>query len=228
MVDTYRIRTNSFLDSKATDSLMQLVTNEKKERIKRFVHREDALRCLLGDLLSRYALGKRTGLKNSELKFMVNEYNKPLLVAPEHLHFNVSHSGNWAVCAVADKLVGIDVEYVKNIDLKIAERFFTNYEYDSLVKQDPKNRIRYFYTLWTLKESYIKADGRGLSLPLDSFSIEINNDSISVITDNELKSCFFEMYEIDNFHISSVCSLDSSFNTTLKEVTYFDLLQALA
>lgn len=227
MVDAYKIRTNSFLDSKAADLLMQLVTNEKKERIKRFVYKEDALRCLLGDLLSRYALCKRTGYKSSELKYRINEYNKPLLVTPEHLYFNVSHSGNWAVCAVADKLVGIDVEYIKSIDFKIAERFFTNYEYDNLLKQDPKNQLRYFYTLWTLKESYIKADGRGLSLPLDSFSIEIKKDSISVSTDNELKSCFFKIYEIDDFHISSVCSLDSRLNNAVAEVTSFDLLQAL-
>lgn len=228
MVDTYRIQTNSFLYNTATDSLMQLVTNERKERIKRFLHNEGALRCLLGDLLSRYTICIRSGCKNSELKHRVNEFNKPLLVNPKQLYFNISHSGNWVFCAVEDKLVGIDIEYIKFIDFKIVKRFFTNHEYNSLLKQYPENQIRFFYTLWTLKESYVKAVGRDLSLPLDSFSIEINNDSISVATDNELKSCFFKIYEIDHFHISSVCSLDSSFNTTVKEVTSFDLLQELA
>lgn len=227
MIDIYKIQTNTYYDNKVIDSLMKLVSDGKRERIKTFMFQQDSLRSLLGDLLSRYAICKRTKYKNSQLKFGVNDYNKPVLIKPSELHFNISHSGNWVVCAVADELVGIDVEFIKNINFEIAKRFFTKDEYSDLIKQNPTNQLKYFYLIWTLKESYIKADGRGLSLPLNSFCINIKNNRISVITNNELSYCFFRRYDIDNFHISSVCSLENSFSDTIKEVTVFELLQTL-
>lgn len=227
MIDIYKVDIREYSDTKLINLLMQLVSQERREKVEKFMFHQDSLRCLLGDLISRYAICKITGYKNSELKFNVNAYNKPFLVEPSNLHFNVSHSGNVVVCAVADELVGIDVEYIKTIDFDIAKRFFTKEEYSSLMNQDPENQVKYFYLIWTLKESYIKADGRGLSLPLNSFSIDIKRNKISVITNNQLKCCFFKKYDIDDFHISSVCSLDSSFSNVIKEVSVHDLLKTL-
>lgn len=133
---------------------------------------QDSLRCLFGALLSRYAICKISNYKNDELKFDVNSYNKPFIIKPNNLCFNISHSGKWVVCAVSNNPVGIDVEYIKSIDFDIAKTFFTKEEYINLMNQDIKTK-KYFYLMWTLKESYVKADGRGLSLPLNSFSINI-------------------------------------------------------
>jgi 4'-phosphopantetheinyl transferase len=227
MIDIYSFNISSCLESKIIDLLILLVSKERREKIKKFKFQQDSLRCLFGDLLSRYAICKRSGLKNCQLRFDVNAYNKPSLIDPSNLYFNVSHSGSWVVCAVADELVGIDIEYIKAVDFNIAKRFFTSEEYCSLMKQDKDNQAKYFYLLWTLKESYVKADGRGLSLPLNSFSINLKNDEISVITSNELNSCFFKKYDIDDFHISAICSLSNSFSNTIKEVTVNDLLQKL-
>lgn len=228
MVDIYKIQTNIYFESETINSLKELVSNEKKERVEKFMCQQDSLKCLLGDLLSRYAIYKRSGYKNSQLKFGVNEYNKPILINPDNLYFNISHSGNWVVCTVADDVVGVDVELIRNTtNFEVAKRFFTKDEYSSLIKQDSTNQIKYFYLLWTLKESYIKADGRGLSLSLKSFSINVLNNEISITTNNELNKCFFRKYDIDDAHICSVCSLDHSFSSTIKEVTIFELLQDL-
>jgi len=227
MVNIYSIRIDSYIDSEIYDYLLQLVSEEKRAKIKKFKFLEDGLRCLLGNLLSRYAIIKRTGYKNNELKFSVTEYNKPILTEPDKSNFNISHSGNWAVCAISDAPVGIDVELIKTIELEIAKRFFTNYEYTCLMKQSPADLLKFFYTLWTLKESYIKADGRGLSIPLDTFSIDVCNDQISLITNNELNSCYFRSFSLDERHIASVCSLTDDITDSIEEVTVNDLIQIL-
>ncbi|EDK33778.1 4'-phosphopantetheinyl transferase family protein [Clostridium kluyveri] len=228
MVHIYGIQIKTFSNKKLLYSLMKLVSKNKRERIKKFMFQQDSLRCLFGALLSRYAICKISNYKNDELKFNVNSYNKPFLIKPNSLYFNTSHSGRWVVCAVANNPVGIDVEYIKSIDFDIAKTFFTKEEYINLMNQDIKNQKRYFYLMWTLKESYVKADGRGLSLPLNSFSIDIKNDEISIITNNKLNLCYFKKYYIDNLHISSVCSLSNNFCSEINEVTVYDLLETLS
>lgn len=76
--------------------------------------------------------------------------------------------------------VGIDVEQIKPIDIKISERFFSKQEFNKLLGKSYTEREPYFYELWTLQESYIKAVEKGLSIPLDSFTIRINGGNITV------------------------------------------------
>lgn len=227
MVNIYKIKVNPLMNNKTFEYLFELISDEKRNKIKKFRFKEDAFRCLLGDILSRYAIIKRTGYKNRQLEFSVNTYNKPILIQPYKLNFNISHSGNWAVCATSEAPVGIDVELIKAIDFGFSNRFFTDYEYSCLMKQDPVNQLKYFYTIWTLKESYIKADGRGLSLALDSFSISLLNDKITLITNNDLSCCFFRTFSIDERHVVSVCSLTNNIANNIEEVTVDDLLQLL-
>jgi len=88
------------------------------------------------------------------------------------LYFNLSHSGNWVLLGLSDSTIGVDVEQVRRINFNIARRFFSSRECEDLFSiSDINNRTDYFFTLWSLKESYIKAEGMGLSIPLDSFSI---------------------------------------------------------
>ncbi len=125
MLDTYFLKINRNIEKDDFNKLLNCVSKEKKERILRFHRFEDAQRSLLGDVLARYAICKRLGTKNKDLLFGSNDYGKPVLAAPSEIHFNISHSENWVVCAVNDNPVGIDVETIKPIDLKIAERFYS-------------------------------------------------------------------------------------------------------
>lgn len=162
MLETYILNIDKDLSKDDFERLLGLVSEKKKERILRFHMFEDAQRSLLGDILARYAICKRLGVKNKDLSFGENEYGKPVLIAPLRIHYNISHSGDWVVCAVDDNPVGIDVEVIKPIDFKIAERFFSRDEYLALMSQPEEIRLKYFYIVWTLKESYIKAEGKGL------------------------------------------------------------------
>ena len=216
MVDTYILKINRNIGRDDFNNLLYCVSEEKKERINRFYKYEDAQRTLLGDVLARYAICKRLGAKNVDLIFDTNEYGKPILQEPTGINFNISHSGDCVVCAVDNNAVGIDVETIKPIDLKIAERFFSKDEYLSLINRPEEAKLKYFYMLWTLKESYIKMEGKGLGIPLNSFTISIKGNDISVSINDKVQECFFRLLIIDNTVICSVCTQNNNINESIR------------
>lgn len=210
MIETYILKIDRDLSKDEFMRLLSFVSDEKKEKILRFHRFEDAQRSLLGDLLARYAICKRLSINNKDLVFAANEYRKPVLIAPNIIHFNISHSGIWVVCVVDDNPVGIDVEEIKPINLGIAERFFSRDEYFDLMNQPEEMKLKYFYMLWTLKESYVKAEGKGLYIPLDSFTIKLgfNDYSNTMIIEN--KKYHFSQEFLNNNTIISVCSINGN------------------
>jgi 4'-phosphopantetheinyl transferase len=105
------------------------------------------------------------------------------LVVEEHppadLRFNLSHSGDYCLCAVAlGREVGIDVEQVRPdiACLDLAERFFTKREYDDLQQGPEENRHARFFRYWTCKEAYLKARGIGISSGLARIEVIFNAD----------------------------------------------------
>lgn len=182
------------LSQKEHDYLLTFISNYKQERVKKFHFFRDARNCLLGDCLARIEICRATGLSNNQLEFSTNAYGKPVLVNNPHIHFNISHAGNYITCAIASKPVGIDVEVVKHIDLKVAERFFTSCERSYITNG---NQIQRFFEVWTKKESQIKWEGKGLHKPLDSFS---------VFDFNEQKPLFYHKIFQNDEAICHACS----------------------
>lgn len=109
------------------------------------------------------------------INFSYSEHGKPFL-RDSPVKFNLAHSNFQVVYAVSiDTEVGIDIEYKKKIPdaFHIAERFFSQYEKDDLKKVAGEKTEEVFYNCWTRKEAFIKATGKGLSMPLDEFSVSI-------------------------------------------------------
>ena len=161
---------------------------EKQQRY-RFSHdRHDALitRALVRTVLSKYA-----PIEPQDWRFIKGDKGKPEVTnCSIPLRFNVSHTKGLIVCAVALEVdLGVDVEYIKRKTsiLKVANFKFSKQENTELISQLPENRSRRFFDYWTLKESYIKAVGGGLSIPLDKFSFDIkDDDNISISIDPSL------------------------------------------
>lgn len=128
---------------------------------------------VLRDVLVRYLT-----MSPEEILFDANEYGKPFLRSERsnRILFNLSHSGDLAVIAVClDNLVGVDCELIRpttDFDL-IAERSFTERERIMMNAKGEAEKAWRFYTCWTRKEAYIKAVGKGLSIPLTSFETSI-------------------------------------------------------
>lgn len=122
----------------------------------------------------------------SAWQFHRNAHGRPQLHAPElpfGLGFNISHTPGLIVIAVsASADVGVDVERGDRNPrvLELAHRYFSTRELADLRALAPQRQVERFLRLWTLKESYIKACGMGLAIPLDSFSFLLENGDIDV------------------------------------------------
>jgi 4'-phosphopantetheinyl transferase len=188
--------------------LCLLIADENRQRIARFFHKQDKIRTLIGEILIRKIITEQLGIRNDEIVFAKNSYGKPYLQNCRQFYFNISHSEDFMACAIDNQPVGIDVEQVKHIDdyRRIAERYFTESELAYITKTGCDNLGR-FYEIWTAKESYIKCRGKGLSIPLKSFSIEINRGNIQAILDDEQNQFLFKQLAVDTGYKITVCSL---------------------
>ena len=93
---------------------------------------------------------------------------------PENTVYNLSHSGNYVLCAFSDDntaKVGCDLEEMKEFREPVARRFFCRSEYEHIMEKDEKDRARLFYRYWVLKESFMKATRQGMALDIQSFEI---------------------------------------------------------
>ncbi len=172
MITIQVLKVPSVIPEAYWDLFLSSVSEERRAQASRFIHLADAYRSVLGEVLTRVKLSKLTGLGHGEITFTRNKYGKPALTHDANVQFNVSHSGDWiALIAGGKDEIGVDVEKIAPIDLQIAERFFSPQENTYLAAQPADQQLNTFYRLWTLKESYIKAIGMGLSMPLSSFAI---------------------------------------------------------
>lgn len=112
------------------------------------------------------------GLREKDMAYGRTAEGQPLFINAPHIHFSISHSENKVAVAFSDGDVGCDIELMSDIGMDVAERFFCRQEYEEIIAlQGAEERIRAFYRCWTLKESYMKAKGKGMGLPPDSFRI---------------------------------------------------------
>ena len=146
----------------------------ERSRAANFFHKEDRSRYVFSKGLLRQILATYLAVRPKDVIFCTNEFGKPFLDSQfdsSGIYFNVSHSQDLVVIAVAfDRDVGVDVEFVRAIgDFEsIAERCFTNFERE-LVAADPDS-LNSFFRCWTRKEAFVKAIGKGFSVPLNSFN----------------------------------------------------------
>ncbi|MCR8644583.1 4'-phosphopantetheinyl transferase superfamily protein [Paenibacillus sp. N1-5-1-14] len=194
-------------------SKLALLPQEQQKRIMRFVRKEDRDRALVGALLTRSTIEELCRIPIQEIELAANAYGKPHLPAYPDFHFNISHSGEWVVGAFDSAPIGVDVEQIQPIDLAIADRFFTKQERDYIVNVAEQKQLERFYDFWTLKESYIKAVGKGLSIPLDSFWMQITeSESISLHTEEKSQSWQFRQYPLHADYKLAVCASHANFS----------------
>jgi 4'-phosphopantetheinyl transferase len=159
---------------------------DETARAKRFKFPRDRDRFIFAHGFKRQVLAKYAGAPPDALCFVENQYGKPAL-ADSLIRFNFSHSGDLVLLGVMNQVdVGVDVERTnKAVDyLQLAERFFHPNEAKKINHCNGDARRQAFYKTWTSKEAYIKAVGKGLSLPLDSFEVEALPDQPAAILDS--------------------------------------------
>jgi 4'-phosphopantetheinyl transferase len=173
------------ISSAPIDELLPILNDDERARAARFAFRKDHNQFVAVRGWLRRLLGAYLRQPPPELRFTYGAAGKPQLdcrcgVGPVDLRFNVSHSHDMALLAFAvGRDVGIDVEYIDNqVDvLELARTCFSPAERRLLQARVSEERLACFFRFWTAKESYIKALGGGLSIPLDAFTVDLRPDT---------------------------------------------------
>jgi 4'-phosphopantetheinyl transferase len=171
--------------SRAYDALM---TEDERVRHQRFYFERDQRLFLATRALVRCVLSHYASATPAAWRFERTEHGKPFVVAPGEaptLHFNLTNTHGLVACAVSHRIerVGVDAENMTRTGetTAIADRFFSSSEVDALHGLPPSARRDRFFSYWTLKESYIKARGLGLAIPLGQFSFLLDDgDDIGI------------------------------------------------
>jgi 4'-phosphopantetheinyl transferase len=157
----------------------ELLTDEELQKAARFYFERHRRQYLITRALVRTVLSSYSGFDPRLWRFSPNAYGRPEIAAPVSvgtLSFNVAHTEGLIVCACAGAgLLGVDAEYVRGETalLEIAAHFFSASETAELRATCSAEQTDRFFHFWTLKESYVKAVGAGLSIPLDLFSFSL-------------------------------------------------------
>jgi 4'-phosphopantetheinyl transferase len=165
--------------------LEQNLSPDERKRASRFRFARDrdrfvGARGLLREILARY-LNTTPG----RLRFGYGAQGKPFLAGQSTLRFNVSHSFDAMLLAVAHtREVGVDLEGVRNSGVATEETYnmvLSEPEKQALARFGGDDRRMTFLRFWTLKEAYIKADGRGVSLPLERIDVSAPEGRLAVL-----------------------------------------------
>lgn len=163
-----------------------LLNAAEKDQFAAFHFDHDRRRFLLTRVLVRSVLAAYLPTPAKDLVFCHNDFGRPSLLPEQNplgLDFNLSHTGQGIVCALACRArIGVDLEsYTKSRNPEIAETFFTDREKAQLHTVPQARWNRQFIELWALKEAYIKALGKGTAIPLDSFYFELHSEHIEFV-----------------------------------------------
>lgn len=156
------------------DSWYAMADEDRRIRTDDFRQEADRMRSVAGDHLARMGIAAHCGLDPAQIRFARTEKGKPYVLGVE-VHFNLSHSGDFVVCAVSDRPVGIDVEQIRIVRQKLAEKVCCPEELEYLRDapgwQDPVTgwALRRFFRIWASKEAYFKWAGTGIT-DLKSFN----------------------------------------------------------
>ena len=158
--------------------MLDKVSDMRRNKAMSYRFMKDRCLSLGAELLLRDALCDFGIDRTEPLEFEYRKNGKPYLRGHDDIFFNLSHSGDYVMCAVSGSEAGCDVQKMDKGDMKLAERFFTEREYHAIADLSTEEKRRdMFYRYWTLKESFMKVTGLGMQLALDAFEILIDDDA---------------------------------------------------
>jgi 4'-phosphopantetheinyl transferase len=216
-IDLWLTYYDEIADDRRADYRALLPVEERSQEF-RFHFPDDRRRYLVTRAMVRTVLSRYFPVHPAAWRFATNVHGRPEIANFSRqecgLRFNISHTrGLIAVGITRNRELGIDVENVRGreVTLDIAERYFAAPEVAELARVPPAQRQDYFFEYWTFKESYIKARGMGLALPLEKFSFHYPHErAVQMAIDSELADdpdrWMFWQYRPTANHLLAVCA----------------------
>ncbi|QKS44498.1 4'-phosphopantetheinyl transferase superfamily protein [Paenibacillus cellulosilyticus] len=197
------------MDSMLFTKLLMLLSPEKRLKTTGYFKKEDQLRSLFAELLARFMIQQETGIEAASVRFSYNHYGKPQIANQRGLYVNWTHAGEWVACALADVEVGIDVEKIQCVEQSLVNRCLSKSELAEYERKVDKEKNEYFIKQWTLKESYVKWDSRGIVIPFRSITFEeddINHFSLTIRNGDGETQCFLRSESLSDHYKLAFCS----------------------
>jgi 4'-phosphopantetheinyl transferase len=141
-----------------------MMSPEKQERVNRFRFEDDRRRTVAGEILARVMISEAASVNAGDIVFLCDKNGKPYAKDID-IHFNISHSGDYVMCAVNETPVGVDIEKIRDIRTEVINRVCTEkeLEYVNAGGLPESERLKRFFEIWTFKEAYFKYLGTGIS-----------------------------------------------------------------
>lgn len=184
------------------DRLVSGLYEQRKKAVEKLKYKKAAYTSIMAGYLLIEAFKDVYGEDNADITIEKGEFGKPYVEDYPEFKYNISHSCDYVAIVYGKEDVGIDVEQVREKDLKIAKRCFHEDEFAYIIK-DEYGQDERFFEIWTMKEAYLKYTGQGINIPLNSFVAEPDKSQIRNLNVN------MEIKKIDNA-VVSVCSRDIS------------------
>lgn len=214
MLSIYYIIFNFRLPDSEFHSLLSILPRKDQNRILRFRRWQDRHIHLAGKLLLLKGLAERGFPEDILNSVKTTGYGKPFINGS--IEFSLSNSGMCAVCAISnDGQIGIDVEAYTRFNISDLKSYMLLDEWENI--QNAENRNEAFFIFWTKKESVLKADGRGLSVPLEQIHLENESATLSG------KKWFIEKIDLGNPYICHLAASIKISDITLKMIDPGDL-----
>jgi len=222
MIDVYAVKIEKDEIITQFNKLFSLLFPEKRDDDAKNLPLIKDLYSGVGYALIRQIISKKFDCHPSQIKILKDFSGKPYCKPFKSCHFNISHSVEWVVCAFDKDPVGIDIQKIVNIPRDrmdmIVLRFFHKYEQIQYFNLKEKEKENFFFKQWALKESYIKFIGKGLRIPLQSFSAFLDQNGRGSISDG-VHIRYFQQYDIDSNYKLVACSANSSFPLSVKKIS---------
>ncbi len=189
-------------------SLQQTLSIDEGKRAERFRFQKDRKHFIVARGFLRKILSRYLGASPSDLHFCYGANGKPALTKAfdgDKLKFNLSHSHGVALYAITlNRNIGVDIERIR-IDFdceQIAQQFFSPREKAILAKLPNNIKHEAFFTCWTRKEAYIKANGQGISLPLEQIDVTFAPGEPAALLDAKWDSQEARRWSLQNIVIN--------------------------
>jgi 4'-phosphopantetheinyl transferase len=203
-------------DDGLSHNLMNLLTAHERQQQGKFLFENDKHRYLITRALVRTVLSFYAPIDSKDWAFAPGQFGRPRITnnhpMAKRICFNISHTDGLVVLAVTTGCeIGVDTENTnQSAPLEVADSFFSPDEAQALRALPREDQPYRFWELWTFKESYIKARGMGLSLPLDQCSFHFQNETSVTVKFNEgmeqaRRNWRFWQLSPDSQHLVAVC-----------------------
>jgi len=157
------------------NSVYEKLSEKRREKVDKIKNECSKKQSIGAELLLNTAVSEEMGKIKTPVLWDCGEYGKPYLTDYPDLHISIAHSGDYAVCALSDTEIGVDIQYMRDFNDSVMRRCFTSSETETV--KNAADKKSEFYKLWVRKESFAKAVGKGLMLPLGE--IPVTDDKIT-------------------------------------------------